>query len=79
MHIAYAHELGGTGLASEFTHPLLGLDHLMDEPFLYISALILIALSIMVTGSLWIRKNAISKKSRTEDDKNPESMEIIEN
>lgn len=67
INIAQAHELGGTGLAKEFNHPLLGVDHLLDEPFLYISAFILLALSIGVTGYVKRRKNRMIKKI-------PESM-----
>ena len=42
--VALAHPLQGTGLAKEFNHPLLGLDHLADEPFLYITVVIVLAL-----------------------------------
>ena len=61
---ALAHPLNGTGLAKEFNHPLLGLDHLLDEPFLYITAVIILALSIGITGFIMKRKrNTITKKT----------------
>ncbi len=66
--VALAHPLQGTGLAKEFNHPLLGLDHLQDEPFLYIAALIILALSLGVTSfilNIKRKKNAVAKKPHT--------------
>lgn len=65
MNIAEAHELGGTGLAYEFNHPLLGLDHLLDAPFLY-GSIVLMAALIIGAKNLWkMKKIGSNKKTKT--------------